>query len=544
MDVSAAYPNTSHQRILHNVRKRKIDIKVVDWVASFLTDRHTIVKTNELTTSKLSINLGLPQGSLRSSILCLFYNGDLLDDCAKKGVDAQGYIDDITLIATGKPVKSNSQKLAMVHNQVCKNWRVKHRSEFGFAKYQLIHITRKRNVDYTSRVKLRGGHLIKGAITAVNLGITLQSKLSWKDHVSKIKEKVIKSIWALSSIIGSTWGGNYHSHRKIFKAVIIPQLAYRASIWYTPTGEKRNQKTLVMQLVQAQAMGARLITEVFKATSAQALNIEAYLTPIDLELDKKIIQTAARLFSGPLYHTLTQGRSTHVKQTLTRLETLEKYYVKFFGSKIDELESRPAYFVPPWWCFPSINILSSKETATQLHDQCLTSKTLLQIVAYTDGSGINNQIGSSFVIPKKSKIIKKFLGARTRCTVYMGELQGIQDSPSYALGQNQSLGIQIFTDNQAALQALESPNKCSAPQIMQTITQHIDDLRVRRMAIHLQWIPAHNNIRGNEEADIAAKEAKGWRRAKRKKGKWSKWDSGHTAKKHEVSRARTIIKLE
>ncbi len=325
--------------------------------------------------------------------------------------------------------------------------------------------------------------------------------------------------------------------------MIIPQLAYGASIWYTPTGEKGNQKTLVTQLVQVQATGARLITGAFKATSAQALNIEAHLTPIDLELDKKTIQTAARLFSGSLYHKLTQGRSRHVKRTLTLLETLKKYYVKFVGSNIDEIEKRPAYVVPLWWCSPSINIPSSKERATQLHDQCLASKTPLQIVAYADGSGINNKIGSSCVIPEKSKAIKTFLRARTRCTVYMRELQGIQDSLSYAPGQNQSLGIQIFTDNQAALQALESPNKCSAPQIMQTITQHTDDLRARGMPIHLQWILAHKNIRGNEEADIAAKEATGWRRAKRRNGKWREWDFGHTAEKHEVSRARATIKL-
>ena len=93
-------------------------------------------------------------------------------------MDAQGYIDDITLIAMGKSVKSNSQKLAKVHNQVCKNWRVKHRSEFGLAKHQLIQITRKRNVDYTAWVKLKEGHLVNGATTAVNPGIILQSKLS------------------------------------------------------------------------------------------------------------------------------------------------------------------------------------------------------------------------------------------------------------------------------------------------------------------------------------------------------------------------------
>lgn len=146
---------------------------------------------------------------------------------------------------------------------------------------------------------MRGGFLVKGATTAVNLGITLNSKLSWKDQVSKVIEKAIKNLGALSSITGSTWGGNYHSLRKIFKAVIIPQLAYGVSIWYAPTGEKGNQKTLVAQLVQAQAVGARLITRAFKATSAQALNIEAHLTPISLELDKKIIHIVARLFSGP-----------------------------------------------------------------------------------------------------------------------------------------------------------------------------------------------------------------------------------------------------
>ena len=84
MDVSAAYPNTSHQRLLHNLRKRKIDVKVVNWVTSFLTNRQTIVKTNEHTTPKLYTDLGLPQGSPLSSILYLFYNVDLLDNCTKK----------------------------------------------------------------------------------------------------------------------------------------------------------------------------------------------------------------------------------------------------------------------------------------------------------------------------------------------------------------------------------------------------------------------------------------------------------------------------
>ena len=147
MDVSSAYPDTSHQRLLHNLRKMRTDVEVVGWVASFLTNCQTIIKTNEHTTPKLFVDFGFPQGSRLLFILYLIYNGDLLYDCAKKGVDTQGYIDDITLIAMGKSVKGNNRKLAKVHNQVCESWRIKYGSEFSLPKHQLIHISRKRNID-------------------------------------------------------------------------------------------------------------------------------------------------------------------------------------------------------------------------------------------------------------------------------------------------------------------------------------------------------------------------------------------------------------
>ena len=71
----------------------------------------------------------------------------------------------------------------------------------------------------------------------------------------------------------------------------------------------------------------------------------------------------------------------------------------------------------------------------------------------------------------------------------------------------------------------------------------IDDLRARGTPVQLHWIPAHTNIKGNEEADVAAKEATVWRRAKRRNGKWKEWDSGYTAEKRALGRARATIRL-
>lgn len=128
---------------------------------------------------------------------------------------------------------------------------------------------------------------------------------------------------------------------------------------------------MVAQLAQVQALEARLITGAFKATSTQALNFEAHLTPIGLELDKKAHQTAARLYSGCFYSTITQGRSTHPRQTPTLLEILEKRHTKFLGRNIQELEKRPVYIVAPWWQPPDVNIAISKEKAIHLHSQHL-----------------------------------------------------------------------------------------------------------------------------------------------------------------------------
>jgi len=67
----------------------------------------------------------------------------------------------------------------------------------------------------------------------------------------------------------------------------------------------------------------------------------------------------------------------------------------------------------------------------------------------------------------------------------------------------------IFTDNQSAIQAIESPNRQSGQYIVNEILDTIDRIHEANPActIHIEWVPGHKNIEGNEHADQAAKEA-------------------------------------
>jgi len=62
LDVSGAFDNVSRPRLLHNLRKRRVDHTLVRWIDSFLRDRSTILKLQEYTAPSTPIETGIPQG--------------------------------------------------------------------------------------------------------------------------------------------------------------------------------------------------------------------------------------------------------------------------------------------------------------------------------------------------------------------------------------------------------------------------------------------------------------------------------------------------
>ena len=69
LDVSKAFDRVSHERLLHNLRKRRIPDLLVDWVKSFLGDRETAFRIGSYTSSQRATSCGIPQGSPLSPIL-------------------------------------------------------------------------------------------------------------------------------------------------------------------------------------------------------------------------------------------------------------------------------------------------------------------------------------------------------------------------------------------------------------------------------------------------------------------------------------------
>ena len=123
MDVAGAFDTVSHQRLTHTLRKRKIPKWITDWLSSFLNDRNTTLAINRKATGRFAVRTGIPQGSILSSILYLFYNADLYEICERPGTNtsAIGFVDDANILAYGKSTEENCKTLESIHRQ-CEKW--------------------------------------------------------------------------------------------------------------------------------------------------------------------------------------------------------------------------------------------------------------------------------------------------------------------------------------------------------------------------------------------------------------------------------------
>ena len=222
LDVSGAFDNVSHARLLHNLRKRKIDERTVRWIASFLSDRHTRIRIDGFTSTQYATSTGIPQGSPLSPILYLLYNADLIEMCKQEAnVLPTGYIDDIAILAWAETTEETCDILGRTL-QKAQQWANTHASVFAPDKFQLTHFTRARKkINVNHSVQTIWGE-IKPKSTCKYLGLTMDTKLTWMPHIEEVRRKATKTVNAISNLGSSTWGASLIDLRKIYEGTALP----------------------------------------------------------------------------------------------------------------------------------------------------------------------------------------------------------------------------------------------------------------------------------------------------------------------------------
>ena len=97
---------------------------------------------------------------------------------------------------------------------------------------------------------------------ATLLGVTLDSKLTWKPHITRIASKATVALLQCRQIVGRAWGLNPTNMRWIYTAMIRPVITYACVSWVGGV----NKKYLAKKLSKVQRLAGLMISSACPST--------------------------------------------------------------------------------------------------------------------------------------------------------------------------------------------------------------------------------------------------------------------------------------
>lgn len=228
LDIEKAFDTTWHDGLLHKLLTFKFPITIIKVIQSFLTNRFYYVHLFDSKSSYYNIPAGLPQGSGLSPVLYNVYISDLK---LKNGCNLAQFADDTSTYFSHRNPRMITQKLensVKRINTFFKRWKIK----LNESKTEAIFFTNRRKSRYLPERDLNiNSNSIIWSDCIKYLGLLLDKKITFKQHIKYANERAQKYIKILYSLINRRSKLNIKNKELIFKSIFRPIMLYGAPVW-------------------------------------------------------------------------------------------------------------------------------------------------------------------------------------------------------------------------------------------------------------------------------------------------------------------------
>ena len=303
-DLEKAYDTTWKHGILADLWDLGLRGYLPRFIQSFLSERFFRIRVGSTLSELQKQEMGVPQGSILSPALFSIKINNIVK-AVLKGTECSLFVDDFALCVSGKMLNRVERAMQLCVNSVPK-WVSENGFKFSTSKTVCIHFHQQYGFFPDPNILL-GKTPIKVVREAKFLGVIFDTKLTFKNHIQRLKTSCQKALDILRVVGHTDWGANHIVLLRLYRSLVRSKLDYGCTMY----GSAR--RSILKQLDPIHHQGLRIALGAFRTSPAQSLYIEAHepsLTIRRLKLSLNYVLKLKSLPENPAYSCVFEPENT------------------------------------------------------------------------------------------------------------------------------------------------------------------------------------------------------------------------------------------
>lgn len=241
-DISKAFDTVNQHLLIRKLAKYPLSNAMLKWFKDYFKDRKQFVRVGLAASECFSVPSSVGQGSILGPVMFLVFFDDSDDDSGDTSVF--NFADD-KKVAKVINNASDANELQRAIDRFI-NWCKKNGLEVNISKCKIITFTHKKKpleFDY-----FLSGHKIDRVIEIRDLGVQLDTKLSFAAHREIVKKKAMSRLSFVRRVCRSNM--DEEVSKLLYSSLVRSNLEFACSIW-SPTGTTHRNE---VESVQKQAV--------------------------------------------------------------------------------------------------------------------------------------------------------------------------------------------------------------------------------------------------------------------------------------------------
>ena len=215
----------------------------LSWFRTYLTGRVQYTHVNNRDSDTCELQYGVPQGSVLGPTLFILYINDLPN--VSKLADYIFFADDANLVVTANSSDELCSKVNILLDKV-QNWVSDNGLKLNSGKTKYMIFSNKATEDINISI---GGVRLKQSERERFLGVIIDSKLNWNEHVRQLTSKISRNSGILYKLKGLVPGNTL---KTLYNSFVQSHLNYCSTVW----GLKSNNSLNALFRAQKKAIRA------------------------------------------------------------------------------------------------------------------------------------------------------------------------------------------------------------------------------------------------------------------------------------------------